>query len=411
MENSNTNTYTDKISKSFNKAFDKVKGFDSQAVLKSINENMIVIVVNILLVIAVALMIWNYSYNRTLEKTLCDDMLAMYPEPNGMISSIKINTNVTKNATNNFTHPFRDYYIRTAYNACSPGNYKNSSVSTCALKDVISQGVRCFDFEIYSLEDKPIIATSMDKSFYVKETFNYVPFGDAMTILRDFGTSGTGAPNPKDPMFIHLRFQSNNQRMYSNLATIFKNMRKEKLILPEDFSIAKNNKNFTRMPLAFLMGGPGFPPIVIIADKTNPSFLENHELRKYINLVSNSIFMRCLRYTKDIKNTPDMEELKNFNKENMTIVLPDDKNNPDNPGSVFSRSLGCQMVAMRYQTPDPQLKEDSDFFSNNGFAFVLKPPELRYIPVYIKKAPPPDKKLSYAPRDLKSKQGLYDFEV
>ena len=77
MENSNTNTYTDKISKSFNKAFDKVKGFDSQAVLKSINENMIVIVVNILLVIAVALMIWNYSYNRTLEKTLCDDMLSM----------------------------------------------------------------------------------------------------------------------------------------------------------------------------------------------------------------------------------------------------------------------------------------------------------------------------------------------
>jgi len=411
MENSSTSTYTGKISGSINKAFNTVKSVDTGKILRSLNENMIVIMVNILLVIAIALMIWNYSYNRTLEKALCDDMIAMYPEPNGYLASINFNAKVSSNATNNFTHKIYDYYIKTAYNACSPGNYKNSAVSTCALKDVISQGVRCFDFEVYSLDNQPIIATSMDKNVYVKETFNYVPFGDAMTILRDFGRSATGCPNPRDPMFIHLRFQSNNQKMFSNLATIFKNMQTENLILPSRLSIAKYNKNFAGLPLSELMGASSPAPIVVIANKTNPSFLENQPLRECINMVSNSVFMRCLRYTTGVKHTPDMDELKHYNKQNMTIVLPDDKNNPDNPGSVFSRSLGCQMVAMRYQTPDPQLKEDTDYFNNQGHAFVLKPLELRHTPVYIKKPPPPDKKLSYAPRTLKDKQGLYDFEV
>ena len=97
MENSTVKSYSSKISNSFNKAFDRVKSIDTGKLIKNINENMIVIMVNVLLVIAIALMIWNYSYNRTLEKTLCDDMLAMYPEPNGMVASMKNVKNVSKN--------------------------------------------------------------------------------------------------------------------------------------------------------------------------------------------------------------------------------------------------------------------------------------------------------------------------
>ena len=54
---------------------------------------------------------------------------------------------------------FRDYYIRTAYNACCTGQW-HSVVSTYALRDVIKQGARCLDFEIYSLQDQPVVATS-----------------------------------------------------------------------------------------------------------------------------------------------------------------------------------------------------------------------------------------------------------
>jgi len=63
--------------------------------------------------------------------------------------------------------------------------------------------------------------------------------------------------------------------------------------------------------------------------------------------------------------------------------MPDNTPNPDNPSGLLARSLGCQMVAMRYQLPDSLLKEDTNFFDQHGHAFVLKPEELRYVPVFI----------------------------
>ena len=48
-----------------------------------------------------------------------------------------------------------DYYIKTAYNACAGGSYKNDFVNICNLKAILKQGVRCLDFEIYSVDDKP----------------------------------------------------------------------------------------------------------------------------------------------------------------------------------------------------------------------------------------------------------------
>ena len=65
----------------------------------------------------------------------------------------------------------RDYYIKTAYNCCAIGNFKNTYVSTCALKQVIRQGARCLDFEIYSLNDMPVVAVSSQEDYNIKESF------------------------------------------------------------------------------------------------------------------------------------------------------------------------------------------------------------------------------------------------
>jgi hypothetical protein len=106
-----------------------------------------------------------------------------------------------------------------------------------------------------------------------------------------------------------------------------------------------------------------------------------------------------------------MDELKTYNKQNMTMVIPDDGVNPDNPNGLMSRALGCQMVAMRYQVTDSNLKEDTDFFDTTGHAFSLKPADLRYIPVTIPAPPPPNPALSYAARPLVDSSGLYSFKI
>jgi hypothetical protein len=192
--------------------------------------------------------------------------------------------------------------------------------------------------------------------------------------------------------------------MYTRIARLFESI--NNLLLGPSYSFENKGKNLGNVPLLELAG-----KIVIIVDKSNTAFMDNIDFKEYVNMTSNSVFMRTLRFTEYVKNTPDIDEMKTYNKQNMTIVLPDNGANPDNPGSLLSRALGCQMVAMRYQKQDSNLAEDTNFFNENGHAFVLKPVELRYIPVTIPAPPPPNPKLSYAPRALDDPSGLYDFKI
>jgi hypothetical protein len=118
--------------------------------------------------------------------------------------------------------------------------------------------------------------------------------------------------------------------------------------------------------------------------------------------------MRALHYY-DIINAPDMVELIEYNKLNMTIGMPDKGSNPENPSSITMRTYGVQMLAMRYQTVDTNLEENDLFFNEAGRAFVLKPEKLRYIPEVIPDPPAQDPNVSFATREVKS--DFYQFEI
>jgi hypothetical protein len=119
-----------------------------------------------------------------------------------------------------YQYSLRDYYIKSAYNACSGGNYKNGYVDTCTLKNLLKQGVRGLDFEIYSIDDQPVVATSTSDNYCVKETFNSVSFSEVFNVIRDYAFANSTAPNPFDPIILHLRIKSTNQQMYSNFAKL-----------------------------------------------------------------------------------------------------------------------------------------------------------------------------------------------
>jgi hypothetical protein len=144
-----------------------------------------------------------------------------------------------------------DYYIKTAYNACSGGGYKNDFVNICNLKSVLKEGVRGLDFEIYSIDNKPVVATSTLDSYYVKETFNYVYFSDVMNTISNYAFASGTAPNYSDPIIIHLRIKSNNQKMYSKLAKIFQKY--ENIMLGKEYSFETRGKNLGATPLVTFM--------------------------------------------------------------------------------------------------------------------------------------------------------------
>ena len=99
----------------------------------------------------VVVLLWLITYITTkinLGTTNCGAIKYSFDELN-KTASTKISSDWTKQVSPNKN--LRDFYIKTAYNCCASGQFKNDYVGACALYNAIAQGVRCLDFEIYCL--------------------------------------------------------------------------------------------------------------------------------------------------------------------------------------------------------------------------------------------------------------------
>ncbi len=332
-----------------------------------------------------------WCFNKlSLNTNNCNNLKAIY-SGFPLISSIS-----ASNPT--YQYKLRDYYVKTAYNCCSSGNFKNDFVNLCALKNCIKQGARCLDFEIYSVNAVPVISVSSKNDYTVKEAYNSVLFSDAMTVISTYAFSGGTCPNPNDPLILHFRIMSNNAMIYEQMADIIYNTL-ENQVLGKHFSFENDGLNLGSYPLSRLMG-----KVVIMVDKSNPLYTST-ALNEYVNIASNSVFVRKLRYT-DVKYCPDANELIYYNKQNMTICLPDMSASNTNYSPALAMSYGCQFIGMSFQNFDPFMEYYTQMFDDNGSAFILRPEMYRFIPLFIVKPAPQDPNFSYADRVIPLLQGI-----
>lgn len=351
------------------------------------------IIVLIVVAIIVIGIIGYISNKLSLRKRECSSLRTLYKNFPKLSSFSTID--------NNFGYSFKDYYVKTAYNACSIGDFKNSFVDLCALKEVLRQGFRCIDVAVYSVDNEPVIATSSVDSYDVKQTYNSIPFDGLCETVANYAFNGSGCPNPNDPLIIHLRIMSQNSVIYKKMADSIYN-RLQDYVLGKKYSYENGGRNLGDVKLADLQR-----KVVIIIDKSNPMY-EGTELDEYVNIASNSIFMQAMRYDQ-MRYTPDMQELIEFNKRQMSIVLPNLSESDVNPNPSLAFKYGCQMMAVSIQNYDAGMQFYDNFFNKAGTAFVLKPEHLRYIPATIKmpNAPPPQ--YSYKSRDVSS--DFYNFKI
>jgi hypothetical protein len=352
-----------------------------------------IIVFGIILLNLIGLSVYLYSKSTYLS-THCDDIDSIYTDM-GKVASF----NVT--ASDNKDLKLRDFYVKTAYNCCATGGFKNTYVSTCALKQVIRQGVRCLDFEIYTVNDSPVIAVSSLESYDFKQSFNSIPILEALEVINTYAFSQGTCPNPNDPLIIHLRLKTSQKETMNEIASAILTTVHNRL-LDKEYSYEYNGNNLGMVTMDKLMG-----KVIIVIDKDNSVFVST-PLNEYVNICSNSVFMRALR-NYSVKYTPDMNELISFNKKNMSLTMPDLSTNDTNSPASLHMKYGCQFIGMCYQNYDAHLEFYETFFAENKAAFVLKPENLRYEPVTIAAPPPQDPQLSYANRNVSS--DYYNFTI
>lgn len=317
-------------------------------------------------------------------------------------ASIEKNITSINPQDNQSNFKLRDYYIKAAYNAFNPDKFKNSTVSMDALLYVIARGCRFIDFEVFSVNNQPVIASSSVNSYNYKETYNHIPVSEAFEVLGSYVFSGAKCPNPGDPFIIHMRIMSRNVTMYDNLAKIISQSKTvARNLLGPKYGREYQTKDLGNENLLDFKG-----KIILMVDGTNPTY-RNTKLFELINMSSNTMFLSKYTYF-GVKNVGDPQAFKDANKKNMCLVVPDKGGRPFNDGHNGPFTWGCQIAAMCFQEEarDEKLKAYEDKFASVGYAFILKPEDLRYVPITIAPPAPPNPKASMEARPAEAAGGV-----
>ena len=270
------------------------------------------------------------------------------------------------NTSDVYSYPVNFYYIKTAYNCCSEGSYVNDYVNLCILEKIITQGVRCFDFEIFNIDDIPVISTSINNNYWIKETFNYVIFSLAFEKIINQAFNSLYCSNYSDPVFISLRMNTNNINVYNNLAKIFKEYINQYLL--EDKYNYGNTENFcATVPLNTLM-----KKIVIMVNSPN-TLLQDSDLDEFVNINTGPKTPNFQYLPFSVIKANYKDETILYTKERAIFVSPDlNDGTPINPDSSVCLKLGVQFIGMSYQYNDSNLQAYQSYFDKYKHAFIMK---------------------------------------
>ena len=292
----------------------------------------------------------------------------------------------------------RNYNIKSSYNSCCANLYKNGWVSQCALREVIAQGCRFLDFEVYSYKGKPVVGVSTKvNDYYMKECYNYIPIGNVFDTIKNRAfTENDCAGTNEQPLIINLRFKTNNKDVLDDVAKSLKNSFNNKLLNSCD-SIYNYRSTVINEPV---LGYNNFGTIgmdrikgkvILFTDLTDDILKSTTKLKKYVNMSSESEeqpYLKHVRYSeiRDLSSADD-----NW-KNNMIICLPDLSNmcqpmdynkvngtdirsgdfdgDPNTQDADKNVNLGIQIFANCFQSKSDELKAYIKYFNDVKSAFV-----------------------------------------
>jgi len=306
-----------------------------------------------LFIFIVILLIMMYVRDQLNKKYVC-------PKPINDVTSIKS----AFNKGNEFmTTPISKLYIKTAYNCCCRGNFKNDYVDIklgtnddyCALRNCASNGVRALDFTVYSINGKPAISASTTAEINYKELYNSVDFNETMKQVYRFFLFERNTSLINDPLFLIFRIQSDIKELYESVATS----------LTQTFGVGSQYGNMIFMKklnaMTTLKEIKNTRVVIIVQpydqDKLTKSSLNNVTSYK----------LNADGYTKPCINRIS-DKLTNLSTKDINILYPDlhhiQSSNFD-PTNSFTQNI--TFIGMNFQKNDTNLKKYNAKFNNTSF--------------------------------------------
>ena len=272
-----------------------------------------------------------------------------------------------------------NFIIKSSHASCTLGNFKNDYVNLCMLESVIKQGCRFLDFEIYAVDNKPVVATSTLKSNYEKGSFNSIELSHVLKCVYDKAISPINqgkpsCPNAYDPLFLHFRLKTSIKEVYNAIASDISTILSS-VLLSNDYNLDNmsnySNNLWKTLKLQDVMG-----KVIIIVDKID-SVVQDSHLYEIVNINSSDVNTNLIRtnditYTMTNGTTPSNVYYTEPNQDKMTVVLPTIHQRPMNYDAVKCFSLGIQICTMCFQKKDKLLDKYNKQFNERQSAFIIK---------------------------------------
>lgn len=312
-------------------------------------------------------------------------------------SNFKAYEQVTKLAPLGCPTKFRfcDYYMTSSSYSVFPGKKIYDYVSDQILPLVIKAGARLIELDIYvDSNNKPVVGLKNEKIGYDYAS-NTVSFEACCVSIINNAFNSISSPVSSDPFVLSLVFHTDKNDVLNACAQILKDTCRSRML---NESYGYSRKNIATEPICNLQNK------LIIVSGGN---FKGTMMDELVNLSWSTSNLRRLTYTQ-ASQPHDSEELINFNRDHITMVVPDVGDDLVNYNPQVLFTYGCQWVMMNYGSIDSMMELYISEFQENSI--VLKPEGLRPLkPKKYEKPALPDPDLSFQP--MQQTSPIYNITI
>jgi hypothetical protein len=252
-----------------------------------------------------------------------------------------------------------DLNIKTAYNCCCSGGFKNDYVDKCALNNCAKYGVRALDFQIFKLNGNPIISASSVNQIKYKEIYNSLPFNDTMLHVKKTFLKDNTLVNRTEPLFLIFRIYSKSKDTYDKVYDSLNNV------------FGAGNKTGNLIYITTTLNAVTFSQLknkVVILIQSNTGTNDNTEVQTSLlfRIASLNFNNPSQGY---IYRETDLLEMNTCDIQNTTInvIYPNLQTNSHNYDyTTCVKDKNIQFIGLNFQTNDKQLKSFNSPPITNG---------------------------------------------
>lgn len=287
-----------------------------------------------------------------------------------------------------YKHHIRNYYIKTAYNACCGGGYKNNFVNLCSLKTFIQMGAKCLHLQIFNVNGEPVVAASTSKNNTIKETYNHLGLDSVFGNIVNENNKLGSIP---DPLFLFLDVKSNLIDTYIKLYDkIMYNFDGKNKLCEKTNAFNKDlSEDFLKLEMYEFKENNDYKGKIFLIIKpadNNISYIQKTYLRTVVDFIPDyspedptmEPPLKLYYYSDIVAKGSHNAILIDGTKQSLVIVLPDIDSRAHNYDPTICFDNGCQFIAMKFQFPnDTNLINYCKAFKNKqNKNLMLKPTSL-----------------------------------